>query len=117
MSQTAKIRVRVTCKRCGDERLGIDDIVLRLGVEDGSWGYRFRCSACGLAHLAPASQTAVAALLEAGVATECGPMDAEQCDSGPATPITDAEVLECVAVLADDDRLAAALATLRAPRG
>jgi hypothetical protein len=117
MGQAEKIRVRVTCKRCGDERLGIDDIVLRLGVDDGSWAYRFRCSACGLAHLAPANETAVAALLEAGVATECGPMDAEQCDSAPATAITDAEVLEGVAVLADDDRLAAALATLRARGG
>jgi hypothetical protein len=104
------LRVRVTCRRCGDVSIGLSQLVLRFCEDDLSAAYRFRCPRCDLVQLEDASFEAATALLDAAATTEWWSLPAdvgEQPTSG--APITPAEVAGLALVLGDDDAVAAEL--------
>jgi len=105
-----KVRVRVTCPRCGDVSIDLSQMVLRFCEDDLSSAYRFRCPRCEVVQLEDAGIEAATALLDAEVTTEWWslPTDIGEHPASGA-PITAAEVADLVMVLGDDNAVAAEL--------
>jgi len=105
-----RVRVRVTCPRCGDVSIDLSRMVLRFCEDDLSSAYRFRCPLCEVVQLEDAGIEAATTLLDAEVTTEWWslPTDIGEHPTSGA-PITAAEVADLVLVLGDDNAVAAEL--------
>jgi hypothetical protein len=114
-AERAKVRVRVTCERCGDVSIGLDRLVLRFCEDDLSSEYRFRCPSCDLVQLQDAGFEAASALLEAEVATEWWSLPTGVGEPSKSwAPITPADVISFALAVQDDDALAAEVSMLGA---
>ena len=62
--------VRVTCPECGVVRVRSERVVIRHCVDDGSWSYRARCSACDTFFVGAAPPELALSAAVAGVVIE-----------------------------------------------
>jgi predicted RNA-binding Zn-ribbon protein involved in translation (DUF1610 family) len=96
--------VRAQCPDCGDVRLQIHDLTVRVCDQDESPGaYRFRCPACTQTVTRPASAHIVDLLVSAGAPHERWAWPAELSEPRVGPPLTADDLLDFHVLLEDDD--------------
>lgn len=108
------IVVRVDCPGCGHDHVSAGDLVVRLGLDDGSRQFRYRCRVCGVINLGALSRSQLALLLAAKVTTEQWRAPAELTEPRADTPFGAHELTQLLGELQDDDLLNRELQRLQA---
>ena len=60
-------RIRASCEQCGDVELRVDDVVVRVCIDDDAGSYVFRCPGCEMSIVKPAEPRVVELLVASGV--------------------------------------------------
>jgi hypothetical protein len=115
MDDDVRVTFRVCCAHCGTVRVRRWGIARVIDARGGPLSYRFTCPRCDLVAYRDASPEHNLVLLAAGVAADR--QEAPSPELPEARPLGEDEVGRLIAVLADDDALAAAVATLHTTRG
>jgi hypothetical protein len=69
-TETPSRWVRVTCPSCGVVRVRVDRVVVRNCVDDWTWSYRARCSACDVTFVDATPAALALPAVAAGVTVE-----------------------------------------------
>ena len=79
-------RIRASCDDCGDVELRVDDVDVRVCIDDNAGTYVFRCPSCDMAVVKDAEPRVVDLLLASGVEMTAWTMPAELPErrAGPA---------------------------------
>lgn len=78
--------IRATCPGCGDVKLTVTDVTVRVCADDNQGSYCFRCPTCGSGVAKDADPRIVDLLVSSGVRMNVWHLPAELCESklGPA---------------------------------
>ncbi len=109
------ILVRVNCEGCGHDHVSASDLVVRLGLDDGSRQYRYRCRVCGVINVGALTPSQLALLRAAKVRTEQWRTPAELHEPRADTAFGEHEFTELLSQLEDDEGLALELQRLGVP--
>lgn len=106
--------IRASCFDCGDVELTTADVRVRVCTIDNQGTYSFRCPHCAMTVVKPAEPRTVDLLVASGVAysTWTPPLELSEPRGDGLAPITHDELLDFHDLLADDARLADAVAQL-----
>jgi len=108
--------IRATCHTCGDVELTTTDVSVWVNAIDHKGTYSFECPECRATVVKPAEPRTIDLLLASGVAYE---LSVPACDSTGATsvdgPISREELIGFQELLADDERVWAALESAESP--
>jgi len=79
-------RIRASCEHCGDVELRVDDVQVRVCIDDDAGSYVFRCPTCAMAVVKDAEPRVVELLVASGVdvAYWSRPAELDERRSGPA---------------------------------
>jgi hypothetical protein len=79
-------RIRASCEHCGDVELSVDDVQVRVCIDDDAGTYVFRCPSCTMAVVKAAEPRVIELLLASGVeiAYWSRPAELGERRSGPA---------------------------------
>jgi hypothetical protein len=94
--------IRASCIDCGDVELTIDDVRVRVCVDDNQGTYNFRCPHCLMAVVKPAEPRIVDLLVASGVALSTWSLPAELYESRYGGPITHDDLLDFHSLLETD---------------
>jgi len=95
--------VRAQCSVCGDVKLGIHDLIVRVCTDRVTPGtYRFRCPICDLTVNRAASTRIIDLLVSAGAPHELWAWPASFGDRPVGPPLTPDDLLDLHVLLADD---------------
>lgn len=100
--------IRATCSDCGDVELTVEDVTVRVCLEDNSGTYRFRCPSCEMTVVKPAEPRIVDLLVASGVQLSTWQLPAELYEARTGAPLTHDDLLDFHHLLQDDswfDRL------------
>jgi hypothetical protein len=105
--------IRASCDHCGDVELTTADVEVRVCVEDNQGSYSFECPECSSIVVKPAEPRTVDLLVASGVSCTTWSVPAELLEPrGEGDSISHDDLLDFHQLLADDDRLAAAMESL-----
>jgi hypothetical protein len=95
-------RIRASCEHCGDVDLRVDDVQVRICIDDDAGSYVFRCPRCTMAVVKDAEPRVVELLLASGVEVTywARPAELDERRSGPA--FTHDDLLDFHELLASD---------------
>jgi hypothetical protein len=96
-------KIKAECPRCGNVRLGPDDVTVRVCMDDGAGAYRFRCPTCSTAALHEASPAICALLRHAGCTEESWSLPAELGERPNGPRLTTDDLLDFHLLLREDD--------------
>ena len=96
-------RIKAECPRCGPIRLCVDELTVRVCVDDGHSAYRFRCPTCALAVVHDTTPAICSLLVSVGVEEERWrlPPDLSVQHTGPV--LTPDDLLDFHLLLQRDD--------------
>ena len=96
-------RIRASCEECGDVELRVDDVLVRVCIDDDAGTYVFRCPRCTLSVVKDAEPRVVELLVASGVEVAYWALPAELREprSGPA--FTHDDLLDFHELLDSDD--------------
>jgi hypothetical protein len=95
--------VRAQCPTCGDVKLGIDDLTVRVCVDDSTpSAYRFQCPICDETVHRSASARIVDLLVSAGATHELWRWPAELAERPEGPPLTPDDLLDLHVLLANE---------------
>jgi hypothetical protein len=79
-------RIRASCEHCGDVELRVDDVTVRVCVDDDAGSYVFRCPGCDMAVVKDAEPRVVELLVASGVEVDywARPLELAERRTGPA---------------------------------
>lgn len=79
-------RIRASCEHCGDVELRVDDVQVRVCIDDDAGSYVFRCPGCTMAVVKDAEPRVVELLVASGVdvAYWARPAELAETRTGPA---------------------------------
>lgn len=79
-------RIRASCEECGDVELRVDDVTVRVCIDDDAGSYVFRCPSCGMSVVKDADPRVVELLVTSGVEVTAWSIPAElhEARRGPA---------------------------------
>lgn len=79
-------RIRASCEHCGDVELRVDDVTVRVCIDDDAGSYVFRCPGCEMAVVKDAEPRVVDLLVASGVEVSYWARPAELAErhTGPA---------------------------------
>lgn len=98
--------VRATCPTCGDVQLTIDEVRVRVCLDDDRGEYSFRCPLCGLISVQAAEHRTVDLLVASGAHLDTWSLPAELLERpSEATAIGHDDVLSFHELLHDDEAL------------
>jgi len=95
--------VRAQCPACGDVRLEIHDLTVRVSDDDVAGAYRFRCPECAQTVQRVASAHIVDLLVSAGAPHEVWRWPAELAEVRTGPPLTPDDLLDLHVLLEGDD--------------
>ena len=96
-------RIRASCDECGDVELRVDDVTVRVCIDDDAGSYVFRCPGCDMSVVKDAEPRVVELLVASGVEVTAWSIPAElsEARSGPA--FTHDDLLDFHQLLEGDD--------------
>jgi hypothetical protein len=94
--------VRVTCPVCGVVRVRAERVVLRHCIDDQTWSYRARCSACDTTFVGSTPESLALAALIAGLKVETWTLPLPS-PRGSASPLRELDALELHLALLEPD--------------
>ncbi len=99
-------RIRASCGECGDVELRVDDVHVRVCVDDNAGTYVFRCPRCTMAVVKDAEPRVVELLVASGVEVTnwAKPLELSERHAGPS--FTHDDLLDFHDLLEGDDWLA-----------
>ena len=79
-------RIRASCEHCGDVELRVDDVQVRVCIDDDAGSYVFRCPGCTMAVVKAAEPRVIELLVASGVdvAYWARPAELDERPAGPA---------------------------------
>ncbi len=105
-------RIRASCVDCGDVELRVDDVHVRVCIDDNAGSYVFRCPSCDMAVVKEAEPRVVDLLLASGVEMTAWSLPAELHERRDDAPVfTHDDLLDFHAALEGDDWLDQLLAS------
>ncbi len=97
-------RIRASCADCGDVELRVDDVQVRVCIDDNAGSYVFRCPSCAMAVVKEAEPRVIDLLLASGVEMTTWSLPAELTERHGAAPVfTHDDLLDFHAELEGDD--------------
>ena len=96
-------RIKAECPRCGPVRLRVEDLTVRVCIDEDRSSYRFRCPTCTLAVVHETTAAICSLLVSVGVEEERWrlPTDLTEQHTGPA--LTPDDLLDFHLLLQRDD--------------
>lgn len=95
-------RIRASCADCGDVELRVEDVHVRVCVDDESGTYVFRCPTCAMAVVKDAEPRVVDLLLASGVGLTRWARPAELTERHSGAAFTHDDLLDFHALLDSD---------------
>lgn len=96
-------RIRASCEECGDVELRIDDVTVRVCIDDDAGSYVFRCPGCERAVVKDAEPRVVELLVASGVEVAAWSMPTEQTEAPQGPAFTHDDLLDFHELLESDD--------------
>ncbi len=87
-------RIRASCSDCGDVELKVDDVSVRVCIDDNNGTYVFRCPSCTMAVVKDAEPRVVDLLVASGVSLTHWTLPAELRESRPGPRFTHDDLLD-----------------------
>ena len=108
-------RIRASCEDCGDVELHVDDVTVRVCIDDDAGSYVFRCPGCERSVVKDAEPRVVELLVASGVDVTAWSRPAELSERRDGPAFTHDDLLDFHELLESDDWQRALLDT--APGG
>lgn len=96
-------RIRASCDECGDVELRVDDVVVRVCIDDDAGSYVFRCPSCEMSIVKHAEPRVVELLVASGVEVAAWSMPAELSERPTGPAFTHDDLLDFHELLESDD--------------
>jgi hypothetical protein len=96
-------RIRASCEDCGDVELRVDDVTVRVCIDDDAGSYVFRCPGCDRSVVKDAEPRVVELLVASGVDVTAWSMPAELSEPRPGPAFTHDDLLDFHELLEGDD--------------
>ena len=96
-------RIRASCDECGDVELRVDDVVVRVCIDDDAGSYVFRCPSCEMSIVKHAEPRVVELLVASGVEVTAWSMPAELSERPVGPAFTHDDLLDFHELLESDD--------------
>lgn len=96
-------RIRASCEECGDVELRVDDVVVRVCIDDDAGSYVFRCPSCAMSIVKDAEPRVVELLVASGVEVTPWTKPAELAERHDGPAFTHDDLLDFHELLAGDD--------------
>ncbi len=96
-------RIRATCEECGDVELHVDDVTVRVCIDDDAGSYVFRCPGCDRSVVKDAEPRVVELLVASGVEVTAWSMPAELFEARQGPAFTHDDLLDFHELLEGDD--------------
>ncbi len=104
--------IRASCPDCGDVELTTDDVKVRVCLDDDRGEYRFTCPICTMVVVKPAEHRTIDLLVASGVHMDTWTLPAELFETRTGRRISHDDILDFHRLLADEDAIAEALASI-----
>lgn len=95
-------RIRASCEECGDVELHVDDVTVRICIDDDAGSYVFRCPSCEKSVVKGAEPRVVELLVASGVEVTAWSMPAELFESRRGPAFTHDDLLDFHELLESD---------------
>jgi hypothetical protein len=96
-------RIRASCEECGDVELRVDDVTVRVCIDDDAGSYVFRCPSCEMAVVKDAEPRVVELLVASGVEVTAWSIPAELAEARSGPAFTHDDLLDFHELLERDD--------------
>jgi hypothetical protein len=95
-------RIRASCEECGDVELRVDDVTVRVCIDDDAGSYVFRCPGCEMSVVKDAEPRVVGLLVASGVEVTAWSMPAELFEARRGPAFTHDDLLDFHELLESD---------------
>ena len=96
-------RIRASCEECGDVELHVDDVRVRVCIDDDAGSYVFRCPSCAMSVVKDAEPRVVELLVASGVELTAWSIPSELFEPHGGPAFTHDDLLDFHELLEGDD--------------
>lgn len=96
-------RIRASCEECGDVELHVDDVLVRVCIDDDAGSYVFRCPSCEMSVVKDAEPRVVELLVASGVELTAWSIPSELFEAHDGPAFTHDDLLDFHELLEGDD--------------
>ena len=96
-------RIRASCEECGDVELRVDDVTVRVCIDDDAGSYVFRCPSCDMSVVKDAEPRVVELLVASGVEMVAWSIPAELSETRHGPAFTHDDLLDFHELLESDN--------------